>query len=197
MAQTSHAPSPSVRSQERRDRSERGGWALQSSINEITWRSIRVTFLSEAVKNNADDKAVGLQANWRDPGQLVLKYARQRKEISAAMVKGVASKIKEAWTPPASSFVVEEDEDSAMQEPLKIEYILKASLPSKALSSSDFRCHIMDPSAGSEGSICGRLKMVDAVSVGHIAPGMICQHCSAKIQEWAWSGKVITGQDCQ
>lgn len=156
---------------------------LQSSISEITWHSMRVTFLSEAVKNNVDDKAVGLQANWKDPSQLVLKYARQRKEISVAMVKGVAAKVKEAWTPPTSSFVVEEDEDSAMQEPLKIEYILKASLPAKALSSADFRCRILDPAADSDGSICGRLKMAEAVSVGHTAPGMICQHCSAKIKE--------------
>eukprot|EP00435_Cladocopium_sp_Y103_P061366 s1473_g23.t1 len=48
---------------------------------------MRVTMLAEAVKANVDDKIVGLQANWKDPSQLVLKYARQRKELSVAMVE--------------------------------------------------------------------------------------------------------------
>ena len=135
--------------------------------------------LSEAVKARVDDKIVGLQANWKDPSQLVLKYARQRKELSVAMVKEMADKFRKSWTPNPEEFVVEE-EDEEVTEPVVIEFIVKASLPEKALQACDFRCHIFDRRVNESASICGRLKMADAVSVGTQAPGMICQFCKSK-----------------
>ena len=154
---------------------------LEESIQAITWHSMRVTMLSEAVKANVDDKIVGLQANWKDPSQLVLKYARQRKELSVAMVKQMASKLKDAWIPDPEKFVIEE-EDEEVTEPIVTEFIVKATLPERALVSSDFRCHIFDRRESEDSSICGRLKMRDAVSVGSHAPGMICQLCRSKAQ---------------
>ena len=77
---------------------------LEKSIQVITWHSMRVTMLAEAVKANVDDKIVGLQANWKDPKQLVLKYARQRKELSVAMVKDMAAKIRDSWVPDPEKF---------------------------------------------------------------------------------------------
>ena len=131
---------------------------LEGSIQVITWHSMRVTMLSEAVKANVDDKIVGLQANWKDPSQLVLKYARQRKELSVAMVKQMASKLKDAWLPDPEKFVIEE-EDEEVTEPIVTEFIVKATLPEKALVSADFRCHIFDRRESEDSSICGRLKM--------------------------------------
>jgi len=62
------------------------------------------------------------------------------------------------------------------------EFIVKATLPEKALVSADFRCHIFDRRESEDSSVCGRLKIRDAVSVGSHAPGMICQLCRSKAQ---------------
>ena len=153
--------------------------ALEKTVREVTWHSMRVTMLSEAVKARVDDKIVGLQANWKDPSQLVLKYARQRKELSVAMVKSMTEKLRQAWVPDRQHFVVEE-EDEDVNEPIVPEFIVKASLPASALSSSDLRCHIFDRRVLEDASVCGRLKLQDAVSVGTQAPGMICQLCRNK-----------------
>ena len=152
---------------------------LEAAVRDVTWHSMRVTMLSEAVKARVDDKIVGLQANWKDPSQLVLKYARQRKELSVAMVKEMADKFRKNWTPNPDKFVVE-DEDEEVTEPMIIEFIVKSSLPEKALKACDFRCHVFDRRVNEEASICGRLKLADAVSVGSQAPGMICQLCKSK-----------------
>ena len=112
---------------------------LEKTVRDVTWHTMRVTMLSEAVKAQVDDKIVGLQANWKDPSQLVLKYARQRKELSVAMVKGMTEKLRQAWVPDRQHFVVEE-EDEEITEPIVPEFIVKASLPASALSSSDLRC---------------------------------------------------------
>ena len=151
----------------------------EKAVQEVTWHSMRVTMLSEAVKAQVDDKIVGLQANWKDPKQLVLKYARSRKELSVAMVKDMASKLREEWVPDSKQFVIEE-EDEEVQGPVVREFIVKASLSASSFDSADFRCHIFDPSFSSSASICSRLKMSDAVSVGPHAPGMICQLCKSK-----------------
>ena len=152
---------------------------LEKSVQEITWHSMRVTMLAEAVKANVDDKVVGLQANWKDPSQLVLKYARQRKELSVAMVKDMTTKLRDRWVPDPNQFVIEE-EAADVTEPIVREFIIKATLPERALVSSDFRCHIFDRRVSSDKSICGRLKITDSVSVGSQAPGMICQLCQSK-----------------
>ena len=151
---------------------------LEASVQGVTWHSMRVTFLAEAVKANVDDKIVGLQANWKDPKQLVLKYARQRKEFSIAMVKEVTAQLRDQWDPDPSCFLVE-DEDEELTDPLAIEYILRKSLP-KAADDSAFRCHILDPRVSPDASICGRLRREQAVSAGPVAPGMICALCKAR-----------------
>ena len=81
--------------------------------------------------------------------------------------------------PDRHHFVVEE-EDEEVNEPIVPEFIVKASLPASALSSSDLRCHVFDRRVLEDASICGRLKLQDAVSVGTQAPGMICQLCKNK-----------------
>ena len=153
---------------------------LQKVADEITWHSMRVTLLSEAVKDNVDEKIIGLQANWKDPRQLVLKYARQRKELSVAMVKGMTDKIKEKWKPAEELFDVEEEEEDRGSPFMPVEYIVKAKLPARSLTSSDIKCHILDPAVSEDTSLCGRLKMHDAESVGPRPTCMICKLCEQK-----------------
>ena len=69
-------------------------------IQEITWHSCRVTLLAAAVQAQDPDKEIGLQANWKNPNQLVLKYARSRKEISIEMVKRLTNRIASDWKSP-------------------------------------------------------------------------------------------------
>jgi hypothetical protein len=44
---------------------------LEKIVREVTWHSMRVTMLSEAVKAQVDDKIVGLQANCMERSQPV------------------------------------------------------------------------------------------------------------------------------
>ena len=67
---------------------------LEKEVQMITWHSMRVTMLSAAVHSGVDDKAIGLQANWKDPGPMVLKYARKRKDLSISMVKNLAIELR-------------------------------------------------------------------------------------------------------
>ena len=64
--------------------------------------------LSAAVEAGVDDKAIGLQANWKDPGPLVLKYARKRKDLSVGMVRNLAAQLREQWKPDPEEFTVED-----------------------------------------------------------------------------------------
>ena len=115
--------------------------------HEITWHSLRATLLSAAVKSQVDDKIIVLQANWKDPSQLVLKYARQRKELSVRMVQDLAAQIRAEWTPDPKEFEVEDDVD--VVDPSPCEYVVKSSLPPRALVSSDLRYHIKQTSINS------------------------------------------------
>ena len=65
-----------------------------------TGHSCRVTLLPAAVQAQVPDKEIGLQANWKNPSQLVLKYARSRKEISIEMVKRLTKRIASDWKSP-------------------------------------------------------------------------------------------------
>ena len=152
---------------------------LRESVDEVTWHSMRVTLLAGAVRENVDEKIIGLQANWKDPKQLVLKYARQRKELSVAMVKDLTGKIKESWKPDPDTCMVDEDEIE-LADPRQKEYIVKAKVSVRALSAADLKCHILDPFVSEEVSLCGRLKMVDAESVGSRPTCSVCQVCSRK-----------------
>ena len=95
------------------------------------------------------------------------------------MVKNMTEKLRQSWVPNQTQFVVEEEDEEAI-EPIVPEFIVKSLLPASALRSSDLRCHIFDRRVHEDTSVCGRLKLQDAASVGTQAPGMICQLCKNK-----------------
>lgn len=45
------------------------GWMAEKTVQKVTWHSMRVNMLSEAVKAQVDDKIVGLQANCMERSQ--------------------------------------------------------------------------------------------------------------------------------
>lgn len=152
---------------------------LDESVQKITWHSMRVTMLDAAVRSKVDDKLIGLQANWKNPGPLVLKYARQRKELSVAMVRDLASQLREDWVPDVEKFTVE-DEVKFVVEPQGVQYVVKSQVPGKT-GITDLKCHIKNLDIDPEYTLCRRLKLDDAVSVGVNPPSSVCLACSKRI----------------
>ena len=150
---------------------------LAVGIQGVSWHSMRVTLLDAAVKNQVDTKVIGLQANWRDPGPMVLKYARQRKDLSVAMVKKLAKDLRETWTPDTEQF--EADDDPEVVEPMMSEYVLKDNVSEKVLGSSDVKYHIINRAINPEFSLCGKIPLAETVSFGSEPPGPVCKLCDA------------------
>ncbi len=115
---------------------------LDEEVTKITWHSMRVTMLDAAVNKKVDDKLIGLQANWKDPGPLVLKCARQRQELSVAMVKDVAAQLREEWIPEPDKFTVE-DEVKFLVEPQGIQYVVKSQVHGKS-GIGDLKCQTLN-----------------------------------------------------
>ena len=50
--------------------------AALDQVTHLTWHSARVTMLDQAVHFDRSAQEIGVQANWKNPGPLVLKYTR-------------------------------------------------------------------------------------------------------------------------
>ena len=96
--------------------------------------------LSAAVEAGVDDKAIGLQVNWKDPGPLVLKYARKRKDLSVGMVRNLAAQLREQWKPDPEEFTVEDRGTGIV-----IEYVLKNNASAAKITAADVKFHIFHP----------------------------------------------------
>ena len=64
---------------------------LISTLSSLTAHSARVTLLDAAVHAGRSTEEIGLQANWNNPGPLVLKYTRNRTSVPAQMVRQLAT----------------------------------------------------------------------------------------------------------
>ena len=53
--------------------SEINAQVLRTIIEKVTWHSFRVTLLNWALHKGKTSEAIALQANWSEPGPLVLK----------------------------------------------------------------------------------------------------------------------------
>ena len=155
---------------------ERDG--LEKEVQMITWHSMRVTMLDAAVHSGVDDKAIGLQANWKDPGPMVLKYARKRKDLSIRMVKNLAIELREGWTPDPKEFGV--DDQVEVVEPVPIEFVAKNNTSATRISAADVKFHIFHRGLNNTQTLCGRLEIDDCISFGAEPPGDICKICLAR-----------------
>ena len=77
-------------------------------INKLTMHSCRVTLLDAAVHAGRTTEEIGLQANWKNPGPLVLKYTRNRSAVPALMVKQLVRDLVQGERP------VQEDDDTIL-----------------------------------------------------------------------------------
>ena len=144
----------------------------------VSWHSCRVTMLSLAVHEGEQEQAIGLQANWKDPGPMVLKYARNRKKVALNMVGRLIGKMREEWSPAQEVLQdaeVEVDEDS--QDPEPIEFFIKDSKRSKG--TLDLKFHVKEQVVGAVRTACKRLKISHLISVGSMCPDpqQLCSDC--------------------
>ena len=145
--------------------------AFLKLIQEITWHSCRVTLLAAAVQTQEPDKDIRLQANWKDPSQLVLKYARSRKEISIEVVKRLTKRIAMDWKSPPEF----EAENSTLVDfsDCSLTYVTKVRSAAGSAKDLSLKYHR---------TICGRYKITECEDLGEIPPStQMCSLCSSKI----------------
>ena len=144
-------------------------------INLLTMHSCRVTLLDAAVHAGRSAEEIGLQANWKNPGPLVLKYTRNRSAIPAVMVKQLVKDLVQEQHP------VQEDDhtmlfDSCDTELCSIEFYIKQ--PSKG-SYYEYKFHC-NSAQNQETTACNKFNLVDCSSVGSTLPDttVFCKACS-------------------
>ena len=148
---------------------------VQTALRELTAHSCRVTLLDAAVHAGRSTEEIGLQANWKDPGPLVLKYTRNRSSVPATMIKQLVRELVQEQHPTV------EDEntllvDAADSDLDHIEFFTKIQA---GKSSYDYKFHttaLGDPST----IACNKLSIDDCTSVGNVLPDLsvFCKACA-------------------
>ena len=141
----------------------------------ITAHSARVTLLDAAVHAGRSTEEIGLQANWKDPGPLVLKYTRNRSTVPAQMVQQLVKDMVSQQHPfeaPADAIIDDADE-TALDE---VQFFVKTQT---SRPDHDFRYHCS--ALGDDQMIaCNRIPIEECTEVGATIPGlaMLCKHCA-------------------
>ena len=144
-------------------------------INSITAHSARVTLLDAAVHAGRSTEEIGLQANWKNPGPMVLKYTRNRSVVPAQMVSQLVQDLVAQHHPATESEDVELIE-AVDQDEAQVQFFVKKG---PSTSSGDIRYHctaLGDPSK----LACGKLVIGNCSPVGVVLPDLsvLCKACS-------------------
>ena len=120
----------------------------------VTAHSARVTMLDAAVHARRSTEEIGLQANWKNPGPLVLKYTRNRTSVPAQMVQQLVKDMVDNEHP----FEAEED-------------VVLDSVDEMALNEVQFYVKMV---------ACGKLAVRDCTAVGAALPdpSVLCKQCA-------------------
>lgn len=143
-------------------------------VAHITAHSCRVTMLDAAVHAGRSTAEVGLQANWKNPGPLVLKYTRNRSSVPATMIKELVNEMVRTDHP------AQEDQDTVLDDAADHEvcgnqFFVKAA----AGRSYDYKFHVN--ALGSVDALaCGKFTVADCMSVGSELPDLqvLCKACA-------------------
>jgi hypothetical protein len=170
---------------------ERTAKEFLEKIPLITWHSLRVTFVNEAVHKGVSDHVVGLQAHWKMAGNMPDKYTRERQDIPMIMMKQLVEEVKNDWAPIARfpnedpKIIVRDEfsDDEIMNDPIDVEarpmfYIKKASLDKVSARIIRMKVHIS--SIGDLSTLaCGKVKIDDCDPLGSDEPdpGVLCSSC--------------------
>lgn len=148
---------------------------LIRSMAELTAHSCRVTLLDAAVHAGRSTEEIGLQANWKNPGPLVLKCTRNRTSVPATMIKQL---VRDLTT---EDHFVKEDQDTMLtdvcdQELDGVQFFIKTPAPG---SYYDYKYHC-SPLGDPESIACGRFEFVDCTAVGSDLPDIsaLCKSCA-------------------
>lgn len=145
-----------------------------NQIAQLTAHSCRVTLLDAAVHAGRSAQEIGLQANWKDPGPLVLKYTRNRSSVPATMIKQLVRDMVTEMHPS----VDDQDTVFADAEENELEN-LGFYIKSSGSGSYEYKFHC---SAASDPSslACGKLDLKECVSVGSDLPdiSVLCKACA-------------------
>ena len=147
---------------------------LISALPQITAHSARVTLLDAAVHAGRSTEEIGLQANWKNPGPLVLKYTRNRTNVPAQMVQQLVKDLVAQEHPleEVEDAVLDEQDEASLTE---VQFYVKTN----GRSSHDYRYHC--PQLGNDEVLaCGRVELAERTEVGSTLPdvSVFCKHCA-------------------
>ena len=143
-------------------------------IAQLTAHSCRVTLLDAAVHAGRSAQEIGLQANWKDPGPLVLKYTRNRSSVPATMIKQLVRDMVSEMHPTV------DDQDTVLADAEENE-LDNVGFYIKSSGSGSYEYKFHCPSAGDPSVLaCGKLDLKDCVSVGTDLPdvSVLCKACA-------------------
>ena len=134
-----------------------------------------MTLLDAAVHAGRSTEEIGLQANWKNPGPLVLKYTRNRSSIPAQMVQQLVHDMLDQPHPVVESDEVLLDTPEALC-PESPEFFLKNPAPG---SYYDYRYHCSQVD-DHERVACNKFLISECSSVGTILPdvSVLCKGCA-------------------
>jgi len=151
---------------------------LISIIERVTWHSFRVTLLNLALHKGKHSEAIALQANWSEPGPLVQKYARNRREVPLKMVNELVKELRSEWVPSGDPVDFEDEELLPPEDPImffaKFPAVCRATFKIEAL-----KFHVssvLDESS----TACGRRKPSECEAMGSALPreSALCGACA-------------------
>ena len=149
---------------------------VEDQLNEVTAHSARVTLLDAAVHAGRSTEEIGLQANWKNPGPLVLKYTRNRTSVPAHMVQQLVQDMIENEHPlePPEGAVLDGGDQRSLDD---VQFFVKAS---GARRSQDYRYHCSKVAEIDE-IACGRVSAEDCTAMGSTFPdsAVLCKHGAA------------------
>ena len=145
------------------------------SVSNLTAHSCRVTLLDAAVHAGRSSEEIGLQANWKDPGPLVLKYTGNRSSVPATMIKQQVRDLSHEKHP-----IVEDENtmlmDAADDDADGMEFFTKTPAPGTYY---DYKFHataLGDP----DSLACKKFPLSECSSVGSTLPdiSVFCKACA-------------------
>ena len=157
-------------------------WA--ATIGKFTAHSARVTMLDAAVHAGRSTEEIGLQANWKNPGPLVLKYTRNRSSVPANMVQELVREMLALEHPHQECEEVFLDTPEALSMGCP-EFFLKQPAPG---SYYDYRYHCSHET-DQERTACNKFLLEECCSMGTVLPDLsvFCKACSRARPEIAAS----------
>ena len=150
------------------------------ALQHLTAHSCRVTLLDAAVHAGRSTEEIGLQANWKNPGPLVLKYTRNRSSVPATMIKQLVQDLAQAKHPVVEddSTVLDDVQDTDLA---GMEFFVKASTRG---SSYDYKYHAVSMDDQSV-TACRKFVIDECSSVGDFLPDLsvFCKGCARQRQD--------------